>query len=265
MKKLAIALGVLIVLAVLGTNYLWTNMDTILKAAIEKYGTAATQSTVRLDTVKLSVAQGEGFLGGLSVANPSGFSSAKALYLGSVTMKIDTRSVSGNEPILIHEITIVKPQIVYEVTAQGDSNLQAIERNTATYAARMTAAADKTSRDTDPAAPAAPAPAATGNKGARKVIIENLYVRDGQIAITTALLGEKGLSAQLPEIHLTNIGKDSGGASAAQVAQQVLGTISASAARVAATDLAKQLTGSLKDAGAAGGKIGDRIQGLFGR
>ncbi len=125
-----------------GGRYLWSNLDSIIRAAVEKYGTAATQTAVKLDSVKLSIASGEGgMLGGLSIANPEGFRlplRSKRFYLDSVSVKVRiTASIRGTGPIVIREITIVKPQVNYELTNGGDSNLQTIQRNAMAYANKM--------------------------------------------------------------------------------------------------------------------------------
>src|SRR5579884_744444 len=93
MKKLGIILALLILLIGIGVLYLRSNLDSIVKAAIEKYGTEAAQTEVRLDNVKLSLEAGEGTITGLRVSNPHGFSSAKALGSGVISVKLDTSSI----------------------------------------------------------------------------------------------------------------------------------------------------------------------------
>jgi len=267
LKKIAIGVVVLLLVIAGGVYYLFSNLDSIIKAAIEKYGTAATQAEVKLDSVKLSISSGEGSLNGLTVGNPKGFSTPQALSLGTISVKLDTSSVTGNGPIVIKEIDIEKPQVTYEVTNSGDSNLQTIQRNTMAYAGGSSGGGSTASSS---------GPGSSGGGQERKVIISDLYIRDGDIGISHALLKGKTLSAPLPTIHLTNIGKDSGGATPAQVAQQVIGSITASASKAANIDLSKEL-GSLKDAagagaaslkdaaGNAGGGLSDQVKGLLGK
>jgi hypothetical protein len=269
LKKIAIGFAVLIVVLAIGANYLWSNLDSIIKAAVEKYGSAATQTTVRLDSVKLSLTSGEGSLSGLSVGSPAGFSASKALYLGAVSVKIDTNSIAGNGPIVIRQIVIEKPQVTYEFTTSGDSNLQTIARNTQTYAASF---AGKTGNP-----PATLAASNTSSAPGRKVIIDSLTINDGQVSITHPLLQGRQLDAPLPAIHLSNIGKSEGGATPAEVAKLVLGAISQDATQVAKTSVTQILgnlnLGAIKDVpggvvnGATGtlGKAGGQIKNLFGQ
>jgi uncharacterized membrane protein len=79
LKKIAIGIVVLLVIIAGAVYFLLSNLDSIVKAAIEKYGTAATQATVKLDSVKISLTSGEGRLNGLSVGNPKGFATPQAL------------------------------------------------------------------------------------------------------------------------------------------------------------------------------------------
>jgi uncharacterized protein involved in outer membrane biogenesis len=253
MKKLVIGLAALAVVA-FGAIYLWSNLDFIARRAVEKYGSAATQTSVRLNGVQLSLASGEGGLSGLSVGNPPGFSAERAFYLGSVSVKLDSQSLAGNGPVVINEITVDKPQIAYEVTAAGDTNLQALERNAENYANSFGGGTP------------------SGTAKGRKVIIKNLIITNGQIAISQPLLQGRQLSASLPPIRLRDIGKSSGGATPAEVARILLGTITKSASRVAAASLTGAL-GNIKDLGldagnhAAGlaGQAGSQLKSLLGK
>ncbi|HAA93147.1 MAG TPA: hypothetical protein DCE33_11915, partial [Rhodospirillaceae bacterium] len=116
---------------------------------------------------------------------------------------------------------------------------------------------------------------------AKKVIIENLYIRGGKIDISGGLLGEKKLGTGLPTIHLKDIGKEGGkskGASPAEVAKKVIDAITghASKAVVNLSDVKKLIGGQLGKIGSgasgaakavkekAGGLL-DKGKGLFGK
>ena len=109
-------------------------------------------------------------------------------------------------------------------------------------------------------------------KPGRKLIINDLIVHNGQVGISAEALKGKQLSTPLPTIHLTDIGKNSGGATAAQVADQIIGSISGAAARTAITELAKEkisgVLGAVPGAaigGAAAGQVGTQLKGIFGQ
>jgi uncharacterized protein involved in outer membrane biogenesis len=260
-KKILIGVAVLLVILAGGAYYLYSNLGGIIKAAIENYGSQATQSQVKINDVKLSLTSGEGAISGLTIANPKGYSAANAFALGLVSLKVDPASATKN-PVVIKEIIIDKPQISYEMGAQGGSNLQTIQNNVNAFAKKM-GGGDATAKQPDTAS----------KEPERKLIIESLSVRNGQIAASHAALKGEKISVGLPTISLTNIGKAKGGATPAEVANEVIGAISAQAQKVATLELQKklkdQLGGAAKDAlGGAGGAAsgaGDQLRGLIGR
>jgi hypothetical protein len=261
LKKILIGIFVLILLIVGGGYYLGSNLDSIVQTAIEKYGSAATQTAVKLEKVKIVLASGEAALAGLSVGSPSGFAADKALYLGKIAIKLDTNSLSGTGPIVVQNISIEKPQITYEVNNSGETNLQVLARNAQTYAASLSGGGKGKAQTSD---------AADKKQPSRKIIISNLTISDGQIAISQAALKGKQLSANLPTIHLTNIGKNEGGSTPSAVAQKILESITNSASKVARAALTKELGSELKKAGEGivGGAVEDtgiQLKGLLGK
>lgn len=257
MKNLIIGLIVLLVVIVGAGIFLGSNLDQIIKTAVEKYGSEATQTTVSLGGVKLAITSGEGALSNFSVGNPSGFSSADAMKIEGLSVKVDAKSIAGKGPIMINEVTIDGPQVNYEAIADGSSNLQAIQKNAEKYAGADKAEAKKEGES------------AKEEEG-RKIIIKDFYVRNGKVSISHELLKDKKLEAQLPAIHLTNVGKASGGATAAQVAEQLLGSITEGAIKAATDNLAGELKGAVeekvKDAvGDQLEKVGIPTEGLFGK
>ena len=269
LKKVLIGIAVLVVVAIVavggGVYYLYSNLDSIVKAAIESVGGDATQTKVSVKDVKLSLTSGEGSISGLIVGNPKGFSTPESLSLGSVSVRVDTDSVTKmisdpKAPVVIKEVAINAPSITYERGA-STGNLETIQQNVTRYAGL-----DKAKK-----------PAAE-SKDEPKIIIENLYVRDGRIAISHTALQGRSLSSGLPTIHLKDIGKDKGGASPAEVAERVLGAITQQASRIASVDLDKALgqikgvvTDQLKSAGdqvkslpGAVAPVGDQLKGILG-
>lgn len=254
LKKILIVLALLVIVIAGGVYYLWSNLDSLIKAAIERFGSEATQASVRVDKVNLSVTSGEGGISGLTVGNPAGFSTPRALSLGDIHVKLDTSTVTS-PTVVVKEIVITRPQVTYEQGASGN-NLQTLQKNAQAYAGKMTGGGST-------------APSSKPEGGGRKLIIEDLYVRDGQIAVSHSLLKGRELSASLPTIHLKDIGKAKGGATVPEVIDEVLGTIGQQASQVAAADLSKAL-GSAQEAvrGAASGAAStatERVKGLFGK
>jgi len=263
-KKIAIGLAVLVIAIAVGAYFLLSNIDGLIKSAIETYGTEATQAKVTLGGLKTDLRAGSLELTDLKVGNPSGFNTSEALSLGTVKVTLDTGSL-GKNPILVKQVLIQAPKVTYEYAGNG-GNLDAIAKNTQSYAQRFSSDQAAAKKDAPPSSGAKDKAAET------KLVIEDLTVSQGQIGISHSALQGRTLSSPLPTLHLTNIGKDKGGATPAEVANQVIGRISAEASKVALNDLQKQLGDQLKGAignvgGAAGGLGGaaDKLKGLLGK
>lgn len=241
-KKFGILLFVLILLLAGGLFYLNTNLNAIVKDALERYGSAATQTDVNISSVRISLTTGKGTVSGIKIGNPKAYVAATALKLGEVDMLLDTQSIRGSGPIIIKQVNITKPYVIYEVGADGNSNLQDIQKNV--------------SKATSTSKP---------SKNARKVIIRDLYIRNGKIGITHALLKGRDIKTDLPLIHLRNIGQEGEGATPQQISKQVLGQITTKAAQAGAQALAEEI-GSLKNLNKDEimNKAKGSLKGLFG-
>jgi hypothetical protein len=281
LKKILIAVAALVVLLGIGAYMLYSNLGSIIEAAIEKYGTEATQAPVSVSSVTLSPTDGAGSIAKLSIGNPPGFTTSKSFEMGELKLAVDIRTLAGN-PVTIRDVTILAPQITYERGPRG-GNLEAIRDNVQKYAG--TPAGSKP----PPSEGSTSTPPTKSEQPEKKVIIDNLYVRDAKITITAPglpALGTRTLDATLPTIHLRDIGKDKGGATPAEVASQVIGAIASEASKVAVASLQRSLGnlggaaqeqlrglipgssgGSAPEGGSGSGSggVGDRLRGVLGR
>lgn len=96
-----IAAAGLILTAVL--IFLLTNLDWIVKNAIERYGSQATGTAVRVDRVSIRPVQGKGAIEGLTAANPRGYAAPSILSLGGISLRLAPRTVTAN-PVVIEDI-----------------------------------------------------------------------------------------------------------------------------------------------------------------
>jgi hypothetical protein len=260
MRKIIIAVAVLLALIAGGVFYLFSSLDGIVKSLVEKVGTEVVGSKVSLDKVTLSLADGKAAIAGLRVANPAGYSDKPAISLGAIDVSLDKGSLTGS-PIVIKEIRVAAPTISLEVGPQG-TNLQALSdqirarptKSEATAEAKAEPAKDKAAQD----------------KAPTKVVIDRLAIAQGKVELTAAAIPglSTGGSATLGEIVLTGIGRDSGGATAEQVARKVADAVLKAASQSSAS-LAnpEALIGDkVKNAlpGGAGGAV-DAVKGLFGK
>jgi len=272
MKKVLI--GVIVLLVVVGGVgvYVFLNAGGIIKQVVEKVGSEATKTKVTLSSVDLSIQSGEAALKGFQMGNPSGFKTPKAMSFGVVSVKIDPASVT-TDVIRIKEVVIARPEITYEFASGGGSNFDAIQKNVDAYAKQMGAGGGGGAKSES-----------ADSKGGKKVVIDNLYVRDGKIGVSADFLQGKEMNAALPTIHLKDIGKKSNGATAAEVTDQLLTEISKSATKVVSSlgvgkmmDAAKGAMGGatkmLESGGGGATKalegvtkgVGDSLKGVFGK
>lgn len=261
-KKIAIGIGVLVVLIAVGLYVLLSNLDGLIKTALERYGSEATQAEVTVGAVDLSATSGTGSISQLTIGNPKGFSAPTAFSLGEVKIGADVSTLT-NDTVLIKEIIIDAPQVTYEMGPSG-SNLETLQKNVSAYAAKMGGGASSSA----PSAPSSSAPAGAGAE--KKLIIESLVVRDGRVSASHAAVPGQSVNSDLPTIQLRDIGKAKGGATPAEVANEIIGAISREAAKAATADVNKLLQsldgGALGDAakGGAGGAA-EQLRGILGR
>lgn len=266
MKKFIAIAAIAIVAVIIGVVvYIGSNIDGIVKAGVETYGPRFTGSEVRVANVSSSLLGGEVSVEGLFLGNPKGFKTAHAFKVNQVKVAVDIGSITS-DVVRIKEIVIDAPDIIYEM-AGTSSNIQAIQANVA-----KAAGASESSSSSSSSGPG------------KKVVIDNLYVRNSKAAVSAGMLGGKVVPLPLPDIHLTDIGKKSNGATMSEASKQVLDAITKAATdAVSKVDLkglaegaGKALEGVTKDSGKmlddatkGGGDAlkgaGDQLKGLFGK
>ena len=135
------------------------------------------------------------------------------------------------------------PDVIYELTS-GGSNIDALTDNIMAF----TGGGGEQEENAD---------------DGPKLMIEDLYVNDGNVGVSHSLLKGKKLSASMPNIHLEDIGKDDEGVSPGEVAKEIM-------ASVGTLNLDKVLGnvgGTIKEGASTvldkGKEAGDKIKGLF--
>jgi hypothetical protein len=220
--------AVLIVAIVGVVVFIYSNLDSIVKDAVEEYGPQYTGVSVTLAKVELSPENGEGKLSGLVVGNPAGYKTDSAFKLGSISMNIDISSLTS-DTIIIKSIVIDKPEITYEF-GDGGSNVDVIGKNVEKAAGGPGTTEEKKS----------------GEPG-KKMIIESLIVSNGNVSVSHPLLQGKKVGSGLPTIRLKDIGKDKAdGASPAEVVDAVMDAVEK---QVGASVGSLNVDGMVKDLG----------------
>ena len=119
-------LGVLILLIAGGAWYMLSGAGDFIRAQIEEQGSKYLGAPVSLVNVDLALTEGRLTLSGLKVKNPQGFSNEDAFNFDSITLDLGE---SLNEPYVIETISIIAPELLYEVDAGGQGNLLVLKNN----------------------------------------------------------------------------------------------------------------------------------------
>jgi hypothetical protein len=272
MKKILIGLAVIILLVVGALVYVYVNLDSIVKSTIEEAGTRVTLADVTVDGVSIETTQNSAAINGLVVGNPDGFNSDYAFSLGNISVRLDGSTLTS-DTIRIIEVVVESPSVIYEL-GNGSSNIATIQRNVEAFVQRVSGPTGAGGADEDTSDDAA---------GGTKIIIDNVYVRNGDVGVSAGFLQGKKLSTKLPEIHLTDVGKEDGGATPAEVAGEILTAINSSVFKAVSNlnvdgllqgvgDLGKGVVGAVGGAASGGGTklkdgadaLGGAVKGLFG-
>ena len=105
MKKLSIALGILVLMAGGGVYYVISNLDMIVEGLIEKHGSAATQTEVRVAGVSINLGEANASISKLTVGNPEGFS-GNAIEMEDFAIELNAESLTGD--VLVIEDLLVR-------------------------------------------------------------------------------------------------------------------------------------------------------------
>ena len=235
MKKIALLLLVLAVLVAAALFWFSRNMDSLVKQAIENYGSAMTQAPVTVGAVAISPTNGKGSLRDLRVGNPAGFKTAHALKVALVEIDIDVATLT-KDVLLIRRITIEAPDVIYENGATL-TNFEAIAQHIASSVSSTQAKSD--------------------TAGGKRFIVEQLTVRNAKAQASAAFMDGKTVALTLPDIHLNNLGRTQGGLRADELAGAVV------AALRAKLGIAANFDKLLKSSGEALDQLGSSVKGLF--
>ena len=203
MKKIFIGIGLLAVFIVGMGIYVASNLGSMIKAAIEEYGSQAAGAPVTVGSVDIELGKRNVTIDSLSLGNPPGFNTSNAFDTRRISVTLAPGWEKG-DAIIIDEILIDQPNITYELGSES-SNFAMLEANMRKSAGTVSANETRQDSHTKPS-----------------IIINNFRIQNGEIAATAALLGGKTLSVPLPDLHVTDIGKDKDGIKPDEVAHQVL-------------------------------------------
>lgn len=244
MSKSKIALltgGVLLVVVAIVLLLLMQNLDTLVKEAIVRYGSAAAGTSVRVAEVDITLREGRGTLRGLTVANPPGYSQAPLFTLDQISIVLDRSALTADLPV-IEEVRVGASAFRYELDGSGRSNLAAMQRQA------------KNSRSKDPAGTKATA----DPKTQRRYRIKRLEIADGEAVLQLGSLGVAQAAVRVPGLVLRDLG-GSRGLTAEEIADTVLAELLKNLEKTVAAKGIERLQQSWSD------KAAKSLKSLFNR
>lgn len=243
--RLLIAVVVLILLAALSVHLF---LDKAIQREAQSTGQKLTKVEVGLNFVHISLLSGSGKIKGLSVANPQGFSSNKAIEVGTASLALKPSSVFSSK-VLVQSINVEGPEISFEISLQGN-NLKQILANV-----ESSSGTEKEPKE----------PAAKSEGTSKKLEVDEFIVSGGKIHLSANTpLGAKSGTVPLPEIHLKDLGKDGDGITPAELTKQVLQAVLSKAieAGLAAVGDLKSVGDITKGLGGSTGTVDKVTRGL---
>ena len=256
MKKLflsvVIVLAVLIVVAVIGVGFF---LGSIVKKGVETVGPKITQVSIKVDAVNLSLLTGSARVKGLVVGNPEGYKTPQAISVSSAAVGVNPFSVFSDK-IVVRSVRVEAPEITFEGGLRRQQPQQNHEQRECHRQKRRTRCHEHHRQ--------------AANEPGRKIEVDDFLITGAMVHVSLTGIGGKEMTLPLPDIHLTDLGKDSAGITATDLTRRVLGAITTATIKAVAnatTDIGKGAGNLGKDAGKAVGqdvnKITKGIGGLF--
>ncbi len=196
MKKILVTI-LLVIVALGGAAYYYLgSINSIVKEQIEKHGSNALQTSVKVGGVNIKILDGFGEITGFSIANPEGFSSAVAIGFDTVRLDIGTENIT-EMPIIIEEILIDSVSTLYELDAQGKGNLNALLDQISAQGSSQKAESKALEE------------ASSGESDVR-IVVKKLVVKGTRLVLDLTALDQEKYDETLPTFSIQNIGGSNG-------------------------------------------------------
>ncbi len=243
---IVIALVVLVLVAALS---LPLYIGPVVKAAAKVGGPAALGVPVSVGDVKLRPLLGVLTITQVKIGNPEGYSKGEAFAVEKVEIGLKTASLFS-DTIMIKEIRIEAPAIGFE-SKDGKSNFDTMLANAKKNAAEQNAKKPEAKRTS------------------KKMIIEEFTLNGAKVSYTSSVTFGKPVTLPLPSLTLHDIGKASGGATAADALTEIVNGIVGGLTKMisglagSANDLLKGAAGGATDAAKSAKDAAKSLKKLF--
>jgi len=196
MKKILIGIAAVVVVVFIAAVFLLGNIDKIVKGVLEGVGSELLGVPVKVASVEIKLKSGSGQITGLTIANPTGYSTPNAFQMDTIRLGLNLGSL-GKQPLVVDELNIRNPVVQLEAKADGSSNLKTLLNNIDKNSAKADKkAAEQTASESTP-------------KG------EPVRLSIGKLAITGVTVnvnapGQEPQKVVIPDIVEENVGNATG-------------------------------------------------------
>ena len=198
MKKILIRIGLgLLVLVIAGVIVVGLFLGNIIKAGMETVGPKITQTSLKVNSVSVSMLGGSAGVKGLVLGNPEGFKTAQAMSVGKAAVSVAPMSILSDK-VVIRSVEVRDAEITFEGSPFGANNLNKIMEN-------VNAIAGGGKAGTNAAAQAG------AKKPAKKLEVDDFLIIGAKVHVSLTGMGGKEMTLPLPDIHIRDLGKDGDG------------------------------------------------------
>jgi hypothetical protein len=192
MKKTIYAIIIMVVIGIAASiYYVFSNLDAIVKAAIESYGSDAVKTSVRVEDVAIRLTEGAATINDLTIANPDGFTTPLAFSLGEITVDINLEKTDQSQ-IAIDAINIIAPEVFYEINAERKGSLNVLKDNLGIGAGQPGDSSADTRTGADDSVPV-------------RLDIARFEFREASLNAMVAPLNNKRYELKLPALVVTDL------------------------------------------------------------
>ena len=205
LKRVLLILGLVVVLTVGGFFLLTRALNAAIASGVETIGSQATVTPVKIEAVDISLFSGKGEIRGLTIDNPDNFDTDYAFELDRILITLDIGSLRS-DVIVIHEITIDGARLIAEQKLLRKNNLLTILNNVRDFAS------------------------VEDTKWDLQFAIEEFHFTNAKVTLRAPLIS--GQRLDLPDVHVSDIGRPSLGVSVPEMPLRMLEPIIAEVLKI---------------------------------
>ena len=202
-KKSALGIALFLIVCLVSMFFAF---NFIVHRTIETFGTKITGTSLDIDRVSIAILRGHAEIWGMVIGNPRQFKTSYAVTCRKISIDFDTESVFSPS-FVIKEIVVEDPEVMYEGLG-SESNINVLKKNMESIHS------DKVDQDVS-----------EKNCDVKKVVIDRLLIRRGQIHLSAGILTGEGMTIPLPEIEMKAKGKDNNGESVTYITRAVFNVV----------------------------------------